>query len=79
MINTGWGSPYLGLWFSICHSQLLIEWTKLKHDVKSLRNENRKLQREQVVLQESWKEAKRLCEEAREKIFCPCVKQQQVG
>ncbi|XP_050999301.1 disks large homolog 5-like [Acomys russatus] len=57
--------------------RLLIEWTKLKHAVKSLRRENRKLQREQVLLQKSWEETKRLCEEAHEKICGPWAKQQQ--
>ncbi|XP_076410483.1 disks large homolog 5-like [Peromyscus maniculatus bairdii] len=42
-----------------------------------LKKNNRKLHGEQILLQESCKEARRLCEEAHEKIYDLCTKQQQ--
>ncbi|XP_035309797.1 shootin-1 isoform X2, partial [Cricetulus griseus] len=44
--------------------QLLNEWTQLKEKVRVLREENRKLRREQISLQESSEEMKMLCGEA---------------
>ncbi|EGW03291.1 Disks large-like 5 [Cricetulus griseus] len=48
----------------ILHRQLLNEWTQLKEKVRVLREENRKLRREQISLQESSEEMKMLCGEA---------------
>lgn len=55
-------------WFCILHSHLLKELTQLKEKVTMLKQENRKLWKEQVVLQAYCKEVKSLCEEACEKI-----------
>ncbi|XP_052570898.1 disks large homolog 5-like, partial [Peromyscus californicus insignis] len=55
--------------YSILHSQLLSEWTHLKEKVSILREENRKLRGEQISLQESCEELRRLCGEAHEKIY----------
>ncbi|XP_076410532.1 disks large homolog 5-like [Peromyscus maniculatus bairdii] len=59
------------------YCQLLSEWTQLKEKVSMLKKNNRKLHGEQILLQESCKEARRLCEEAHEKIYDLCTKQQQ--
>ncbi|MEJ1272513.1 RAD50 interactor 1 [Cricetulus griseus] len=53
----------------ILHNQVLNEWTQLKEKVRVLREENRKLRREQISLQESSEEMKMLCGEAHEKIY----------
>ncbi|CAO2632716.1 BTB/POZ domain-containing protein 1 [Lemmus lemmus] len=50
---------------------------KLKEKMGMLKEDNRKLQEEQVFLQESCEKAKRLCEEAHEKIYDLWTKQQQ--
>ncbi|XP_076410545.1 disks large homolog 5-like isoform X2 [Peromyscus maniculatus bairdii] len=63
---------------STLYSQLLSEWTQLKENVSMLKEDNRKFQGEQILLQESSEEAKRLCEEAHEKIYDLWKKQQQV-
>ncbi|EGW05441.1 Disks large-like 5 [Cricetulus griseus] len=63
--------------YSIHHSQLLSEWTQLKEKVSMLKEDNRKLKREQILLQESCEEAKRLCKESYEKIYDLWTKQQQ--
>ncbi|XP_076410475.1 disks large homolog 5-like isoform X2 [Peromyscus maniculatus bairdii] len=60
------------------YSQLLSEWTRLMEKVSMLKEDNRKLQGEQILLQESCEEARRLCEEAHEKIYDMWTKQQQV-
>ncbi|XP_059108436.1 putative leucine-rich repeat-containing protein DDB_G0290503 [Peromyscus eremicus] len=60
------------------YSQLLSEWTQLKEKVSMLKKKNRKLQGEQILLQESCEEARRLCEEAHEKIYDLWTRQQQV-
>lgn len=44
-----------------------------------LKEDNRKLQGEQIFLQESCEKTKRLCEEAQEWIYDLWTKQQQVG
>nr|XP_042125993.1 uncharacterized protein LOC121826226 isoform X6 [Peromyscus maniculatus bairdii] len=54
---------------STLYSQHLSEQTQLKEQVKMLLEDKKKLQREQILLQESHAEAKRLCEEAHEKIY----------
>nr|XP_042119190.1 zinc finger protein 560-like isoform X2 [Peromyscus maniculatus bairdii] len=54
---------------STLYSQLPNEWTQLKENVSMLKEDNRKLQGEQILLQESCKEVRRLCEEAHEKIY----------
>ncbi|XP_076410505.1 disks large homolog 5-like [Peromyscus maniculatus bairdii] len=61
------------------YCQLLSEWTQLKEKVSMLKKNYRNLQGEQISLQESCKEARRLCEGALEKIYDLCTKQQQVG
>ncbi|KAM7318265.1 hypothetical protein ACRRTK_023002 [Alexandromys fortis] len=59
------------------HNRLLRERTQMKEKVAMLREDNRKLQQEQIFLQESCEETKRLCEEALEKIGDLLTKQQQ--
>ncbi|XP_059104748.1 disks large homolog 5-like isoform X2 [Peromyscus eremicus] len=51
------------------YSQHLSEQTQLKEKVRMLLEDKKKLQGEQILLQESCEEAKRLCEEAHEKIY----------
>ena len=63
-------------WFCILHSHLLKELTQLKEKVPMVKQVNRKLWEEQVVLQASCEEVKRLCEEAHEKISGPWNKNQ---
>ncbi|XP_059101668.1 disks large homolog 5-like isoform X2 [Peromyscus eremicus] len=63
---------------SILHSQLLSEWTHLKEKVSILREENRKLRGEQISLQESCEELRRLCGEAHEKIYDLWAKEKQL-
>ncbi|XP_052608937.1 disks large homolog 5-like isoform X2 [Peromyscus californicus insignis] len=63
--------------YSILHSQLLSEWTHLKEKVSILREENRKLRGEQISLQESCEELRRLCGEAHEKIYDLWAKEKQ--
>ncbi|XP_052608860.1 disks large homolog 5-like [Peromyscus californicus insignis] len=64
---------------SILHSQLLSEWTHPKEKVSILREENRKLRGEQISLQESCEELRRLCGEAHEKIYDLWAKEKQGG
>ncbi|XP_040608715.1 disks large homolog 5-like [Mesocricetus auratus] len=59
------------------HSQLLSEWAQLKEKVYMLKEDNRKLKGEQILLQESCEEAKKLCEETHEKIYGLWTMQQQ--
>ncbi|XP_076416482.1 disks large homolog 5-like [Peromyscus maniculatus bairdii] len=54
---------------STLYSQHLSEQTQLKEKVRILLEDKKKLQGEQILLQESCEEAKRLCEEAHEKIY----------
>ncbi|XP_059101141.1 disks large homolog 5-like [Peromyscus eremicus] len=65
--------------YSTLYSQLLREWTQLKEKVSMLKKNNRKLHGEQILLQESCEEARRLSVEAHEKIYDLWTKQQQVG
>ncbi|XP_041506046.1 myosin-15-like isoform X1 [Microtus oregoni] len=58
------------------HSQLLGEWTQMKEKVGMLNEDKRKLKAEQISLQESCEETRRLCEEAHEKIYKLWSKQQ---
>ena len=51
----------------------------MKEKVGMLREDNRKLQAEQIFLQECCEETRRLCEEALEKIYDLLTKQQQVS
>ncbi|KAM7331534.1 hypothetical protein ACRRTK_008242 [Alexandromys fortis] len=62
---------------SILHNQLLSEQTQLKQKVSMLREENRKLWREQISLQESCEKVKNHCEEAYEKIYELCAEEKQ--
>ncbi|CAH6777336.1 Spetex-2F [Phodopus roborovskii] len=64
---------------SILHSRLLNEWTQLKEKVKTVREENRKLRKQQISLQESSEEMKMLCGEAHEKMYELSEKEKQVG
>nr|XP_042126192.1 outer spore wall assembly protein SHE10-like [Peromyscus maniculatus bairdii] len=54
---------------STLYSQHLSKQTQLKEKVRMLLEDKKKLQGEQILLQESCEEAKRLCEEAHEKIY----------
>ncbi|OBS64063.1 hypothetical protein A6R68_07398 [Neotoma lepida] len=63
--------------YHILYSRILSEWTQLKGKVSMLKEDNRKLQGEQILLQESCEEMKRLCEEAHKKIYDLWTKQQQ--
>ncbi|KAK7797620.1 hypothetical protein U0070_020061 [Myodes glareolus] len=63
--------------YSILHNQLLSERTQLKEKVSMLREENRKLRREQISLQESCEKVKNLCDEAHEKIYELCAEERQ--
>ncbi|XP_076416498.1 disks large homolog 5-like [Peromyscus maniculatus bairdii] len=54
---------------STLYSQHLSEQTQLKEKVRILLDDKKKLQGEQILLQESCEEAKRLGEEAHEKIY----------
>nr|XP_042124333.1 putative golgin subfamily A member 6-like protein 3 isoform X1 [Peromyscus maniculatus bairdii] len=51
------------------YSQHLSEQTQLKEKVRILLEDKKKLQGEQILLKESCEEAKRLCEEAHEKMY----------
>ena len=51
----------------------------MKEKVGMLREDNRKLRQEQIFLQKSCEETKRLCEEDLEKIYDLLTKQQQVN
>ncbi|XP_059108411.1 uncharacterized protein LOC131901197 isoform X2 [Peromyscus eremicus] len=61
------------------YSQLLSEWTQLMEKVSMLKEDNLKQQGEQILLQESCEEARRLCEKAHGMIYDLWTKQQQVG
>ncbi|XP_076417014.1 disks large homolog 5-like [Peromyscus maniculatus bairdii] len=62
---------------STLYSQHLSEQTQLKEKLKMLLEEKKKLQGEQILLQESHAEAKRLREEAHEKIYDLWTRQMQ--
>ncbi|XP_052592569.1 disks large homolog 5-like [Peromyscus californicus insignis] len=59
------------------YSLKLRDLAQLKRNVRELRLENRKLWEEQVALQESCEEARKLLKEAHDKICDPCAEQQQ--
>ncbi|XP_059108424.1 disks large homolog 5-like isoform X1 [Peromyscus eremicus] len=59
------------------YSQLLSEWTQLMEKVSMLKEDNLKQQGEQILLQESCEEARRLCEKAHGMIYDLWTKQQQ--
>ncbi|EGW05442.1 Disks large-like 5 [Cricetulus griseus] len=63
--------------YSTHHSRLLSECTQLKEKVSMLKEDNRKLKREQILLQEPCEEVKRLSKESYEKIYDLWTKQQQ--
>ncbi|XP_076416800.1 disks large homolog 5-like [Peromyscus maniculatus bairdii] len=64
---------------STLYSQHLSEQTQLKEKVRMLLEDKKKLQGEQILLQELHAEAKRLHEEAHEKIYDLWTRQLQVG
>ncbi|KAM7317936.1 hypothetical protein ACRRTK_022673 [Alexandromys fortis] len=59
------------------YHRLLGEWTQMKEKVGMLNEDKRKLKEEQIFLQESCEETRRLCEEAHEKIYNLWTKQRQ--
>nr|XP_042125944.1 uncharacterized protein LOC121826198 isoform X2 [Peromyscus maniculatus bairdii] len=61
------------------YSQHLSEQTQLKEKVRMLLEDKKKLQGEQILLQDSCEEAKRLCEEAHEKMYDLWTRQLQLG
>nr|XP_048285056.1 golgin subfamily A member 6-like protein 7 [Myodes glareolus] len=63
--------------YSYLHSLVQRDLTELENNVHMLRVEKRKMWEEQIELQESCEEVKRLLKEIREKICDPCVVQQQ--
>ncbi|XP_059130085.1 disks large homolog 5-like isoform X1 [Peromyscus eremicus] len=62
---------------SYLHSQVLRDWTQRKESVHVLRLKNRQLWKEQIELQESCEELKRLLKEAHEMICDPSAEQHQ--
>nr|XP_042126266.1 uncharacterized protein LOC121826499 isoform X2 [Peromyscus maniculatus bairdii] len=64
--------------YGTLYSQHLSEQTQLKEKVRMLLEDKKKLQGEQILLQESCEEAKRLHEEAHEKIYHLWTRQLQV-
>ena len=73
------GFTIFGWWFSYLHSQIGRELPELKDTIHVLRAKKRKLWEEQIALQESCEEVKKLLKELREKICDPCAEQHQVG
>ena len=73
------GLIIFGWWFSCLHSQMAQELPELKNSIHGLRAEKRKLREEQIALQETCEEVKRLLKEVRETVCDPCAEQQQVG
>ncbi|XP_059130014.1 disks large homolog 5-like isoform X2 [Peromyscus eremicus] len=63
--------------YSYLHSQVLRDWTQRKESVHVLRLKNRQLWKEQIELQESCEELKRLLKEAHEMICDPSAEQHQ--
>ncbi|XP_059108578.1 disks large homolog 5-like isoform X2 [Peromyscus eremicus] len=63
--------------YSYLHSQVLRDWTQLKESVHVLRLKNGLLWKEQIEMQESCEELKRLLKEAHEMICDPSAEQQQ--
>ena len=80
MANGGWmGLIIFGWWFSCLHSQMAQELPELKNSTHVLRAEKRKLREEQIALQETCEEVKRLLKEVRETVCDPCAEKHQVG
>ncbi|EGW12576.1 Disks large-like 5 [Cricetulus griseus] len=73
--------------FSYYHGQVLREWIQQKKNVHLSKLKNRLLRKEQIELQESCEEVKRLFKEIHERlfkeifkeIFVPCAERHQVG
>ncbi|EGV92450.1 Disks large-like 5 [Cricetulus griseus] len=65
--------------YSYLHSLILRDLTQVKNNVHMLRMEKRKLWEEQIALQETCEEVKRLFKEVQEKICDPCAEYHQVG
>ncbi|KAK7795197.1 hypothetical protein U0070_015369 [Myodes glareolus] len=63
--------------YSCLHSQMAQELPELKNSIHVLRAEKRKLREEQIALQETCEEVKRLLKEVRETVCDPCAEQQQ--
>ncbi|KAM7321524.1 hypothetical protein ACRRTK_019616 [Alexandromys fortis] len=63
--------------YSYLHSQIGPELPELKNSIHVLRAEKRKLWEEQIALQESCEEVKKLLKELREKICDPCAEKHQ--
>ncbi|XP_027290300.2 disks large homolog 5, partial [Cricetulus griseus] len=63
--------------FSYYHGQVLREWIQQKKNVHVSRLKNRLLRKEQIELQESCEEVKRLFKEIHERIFDPCAERHQ--
>lgn len=66
-------------WSSYLHSQIKRELPELKNSIHVLRAKKRKLWEEQIALQESCEEVKKLLKELCEKICDPCAEKHQVG
>ncbi|XP_059129102.1 disks large homolog 5-like [Peromyscus eremicus] len=64
-------------WFSYFHGCFLRECNHLKKSVRVLRIQNIQLWKEQIELQKTCEEVKKLLKEAHEKICDPCAEQQQ--
>ncbi|ERE88190.1 putative disks large-like protein [Cricetulus griseus] len=63
--------------YSYLHSLILRDLTQVKNNVHMLRMEKRKLWEEQIALQETCEEVKRLFKEVQEKICDPCAEYHQ--
>ncbi|XP_059129766.1 uncharacterized protein LOC131919520 isoform X1 [Peromyscus eremicus] len=66
-------------YFSYLHGRFLRECNPLKKSVRVLRIQNIQLWKEQIELQKTCEEVKKLLKEAHEKICDPYAEQQQVG
>ncbi|XP_059129094.1 disks large homolog 5-like [Peromyscus eremicus] len=64
-------------YFSYLHGRFLRECNPLKKSVRVLRIQNTQLWKEQIELQKTCEEVKKLLKEAHEKICDPCAEQQQ--
>ncbi|XP_059129093.1 uncharacterized protein LOC131919052 [Peromyscus eremicus] len=64
-------------YFSYLHGRFLRECNHLKKTVRVLRIQNTQLWKEQIELQKTCEEVKKLLKEAHEKICDPCAEQQQ--
>lgn len=73
------GIHHFCFWLSHRYCALLSESIQVKHKAKRAWKENRELLRDQIVLEKSIKETRRLCAEASMKISVATSKQHQVG